>query len=267
MLHISDVDITINIDTQATAERLVTVALDTVCELARWQFCIAKIGQLDAKQAGSAERSVVKPFGPNTFVICCVRIVTGSILGLVISFYLQDILQTQRGTLPSIAFFIGFFPSRGLLFIEKVSMSILKFASQEYASTPLSQLPGMSYAHEVRLNREGFDNIENLTEADPLELTLRTGFIYGQLETWISQAKLVIRLGSDYHSFYKATGIESITSLNDFLKNWQQTGKSGDPSADLNEATGNNIKGKIKTLCTLECKDIWQQAERQGKTS
>lgn len=204
---------------------------------------------------------------PNTFVICCVRIVIGSILSLVLSFYLHDILQTQRGTLPSIAFFIGFFPSRGLLLIEKISMSLLKFASQEYSSTPLSQLPGMSYAHEVRLNREGFDNIENLTEADPLELTLRTGFSYNQLETWISQARLVIRLGTDYHIFYKATGIESITSLNDFLKNWQQGGKSGDPSDDLNAATCNTMQGKIKTLCTLQCQNMQQQVERQGETS
>ena len=205
---------------------------------------------------------------PNTFVICCVRIVTGSILGLVLSFYLQDILQTQRGILPIIAFFIGFFPSRGLLVIEKVSMSLLKFASKEYASTPLSQLPGMSYAHEVRLDREeGFDNIENLIEADPLELTLRTGFSYGQLETWISQARLVIRLGADYHIFYKATGIDSITSLHSFLENWQHSNKSGDPSDSLNEATDNKMEGKIKTLCTLECTSIRQQAERQGQTS
>jgi hypothetical protein len=204
---------------------------------------------------------------PNTFVICCVRIVTGSILGLVLSFYLQDMLQTQRGILPVVAFFIGFFPSRGLLAIEKISMSLLKLASQEYTSTPLSQLPGMSYAHEVRLNREGFDNIENLTEADPLELTLRTGFSYGQLKTWISQARLAIRLGADYHVFYKATGIESISSLNKFLQNWQPTSSSATPSDALNEATGNQIAGKITTLCTLECNSIQQQAESQGETS
>jgi hypothetical protein len=204
---------------------------------------------------------------PNTFVICCVRIVTGSILGLVLSFYLHEILQTQRGILPIIAFFIGFFPSRGLLAIEKISMSLLKLASQEYTSTPLSQLPGMSYAHEVRLDREGFDNIENLTEADPLELTLRTGFSYGQLKTWISQARLAIHLGADYHLFYKATGIESISSLNKFLQNWQPSTSSATPSDALNEATGNRIAGKITTLCTLECKSIQQQAESQGETS
>ena len=35
---------------------------------------------------------------------------------------------------------------------------------------PLSMLGGMSYAHELRLEREGFDNIENLSNADPVDL-------------------------------------------------------------------------------------------------
>ncbi|MCP4342158.1 MAG: hypothetical protein GY799_25580 [Desulfobulbaceae bacterium] len=69
-----------------------------------------------------------------------------------------------------------------------------------------------------------------MTEAAPLELTLRTGFSYGQLKTWISQARMAIRLGTDYHDFHKATGIESITSLNNFLENWQPSTKSTAPS-------------------------------------
>ncbi len=42
--------------------------------------------------------------------------------------------------------------------IEKISLAILKLAPKNYTSTPLLQLPKMSYAHKVRLNREGYDN-------------------------------------------------------------------------------------------------------------
>jgi hypothetical protein len=106
----------------------------------------------------------------------------------------------------------------------------------------------MSYAHELRLDYEGFDNIENLTDADPLELCLRTGFSFRQLQTWISQAQLATHFGPDYRDFFKSTGIESLHSLNEFFRKWN---RPEDPCGVLDEATGSRMKGKILALSAL----------------
>ncbi len=70
-------------------------------------------------------------------------------------------------------------------------------------------LHGMSFAHEIRLRREGFDNVENLAHADAIDLAVRCGFPYTQLREWIDQAWLRGRLGEDYDAFWKYTGIGS----------------------------------------------------------
>lgn len=115
--------------------------------------------------------------------------------------------------LPMLSFFIGFFPLRGLLLIERFAGSLLQILPEKYQSTSLSNLTGMSYQHEMRLNREGFDNVENLVSADITSLCFRTGFAYQQLENWYSEAELVALLGNDYARFRQATGINSREAL------------------------------------------------------
>ena len=56
----------------------------------------------------------------------------------------------------------------------------------------------MSYTHELRLEREGFDNVENLSTADPVDLAVRTCFSYTQLKQWIDEAWLTTHLREDY---------------------------------------------------------------------
>ena len=86
-----------------------------------------------------------------------------------------------------------------------------------YRALPLSMLAGMSYAHELRLEREGFDNIENLSNADAVDLAVRTCFSYGQLKQWIDQAWLAAHLREDYPDFVRRTGIASSDELRHFL--------------------------------------------------
>ena len=80
-------------------------------------------------------------------------------------------------------------------------------------STRLSNLTGMSYQHEIRLNREGFDNVENLVGANITRLFLCTGFSYQQLKNWHSEAILVAHFGQDYARFRQATGINNHDEL------------------------------------------------------
>lgn len=116
--------------------------------------------------------------------------------------------------LPMLSFFIGFFPLRGLMLLERAAGSVLHILPEKYQSTSLSHLTGMSPQHEMRLNREGFDNVENLVNADITSLCFRTGFSYQQLSNWHSEAELIIHLGHDYARFRQATSINSLNGLN-----------------------------------------------------
>lgn len=188
---------------------------------------------------------------PNIYIACTVRIMMGALLSLVISFGIISVQLTGDASetntltgqadsdvldqavsvseqvaditikspvdyyyyLPIISFFIGFFPSRGLLMLERSASRLLHLTPLNYNASSLTGLSGMSYQHEIRLNREGLDNIENFVEADIFSLSIHTGFSYRQLYDWQSQAKLATCLGNDYARFKQATSIDSVEKL------------------------------------------------------
>jgi hypothetical protein len=117
------------------------------------------------------------------------------------------------------AFFFGFYPKRATLAIERIELKAMRniVPNDSYRALPLSMLAGMSYAHELRLEREGFDNVENLSNADAVDLAIRTRFSYVQLQQWIDQAWLAARLREDYPDFVRRTGIASSDELRCFL--------------------------------------------------
>lgn len=197
---------------------------------------------------------------PSIFISSSVRMITGSLLALVLCFFF---LEPNKSTefneiliksLPVWSFFIGFFPNRGLTLIDNVSTKALGLMRIREFSSPLSDLPGIDYDHEIRLNREGYDNIENLANANVLDLALRTGFCYQQLLQWISQARLHGYLRNDYQIFVDRTGI---TSLDEFVYYWHAVRKQ-DPAADpadiLVAATStaqHSFNEKIRILSSL----------------
>jgi hypothetical protein len=196
---------------------------------------------------------------PNTFVNSSVRMATGSLLALVIAFALPALpFFGQEGPahvtlnrfLPLLSFFIGYFPSRGLLAIEKISTKILPSAREDYAATSLTELQGMSYAHEVRLRREGYDNIDNLAHTDPLALALRTGFSYRQLRQWVGEAKLRAYMGKDFNAFRSGTGISSAYDVVEFIHRPDSQQKL-DVYEQLGKATGNKFDEKIHIVGDL----------------
>lgn len=125
----------------------------------------------------------------------------------------------ELSLLPVIAFFFGFYPKRASLAIERVAISAMRnlIPGDTYRALPLSMLAGMSYSHELRLEREGYDNLENLSSADAVDLAVRTCFSYCQLQQWIGQAWLAARLREDYPDFVRRTGIGSSDELRRFL--------------------------------------------------
>ncbi|ODT85065.1 MAG: hypothetical protein ABS69_01255 [Nitrosomonadales bacterium SCN 54-20] len=121
--------------------------------------------------------------------------------------------------LPLVAFFLGFYPKRAELGIERIVVKLTRdiIPAMSYRALPLSMLAGMSYSHELRLEREGFDNIENLSNADPVDLAIRTYFSYNQLKQWIDQAWLASHLREDYPGFVQRTGITNSEELHCFF--------------------------------------------------
>jgi hypothetical protein len=119
--------------------------------------------------------------------------------------------------LPLVAFFLGYFPNRASLLIEKLSARKLGYKVEPYAPTPLSTLQGISYAHEVQLAREGFDNVENLCDADTLDLAVRTAFSYRQLRHWIGQAWLMTHLRPRFDNFATRTSLTTRHELQELL--------------------------------------------------
>lgn len=128
-------------------------------------------------------------------------------------------IPASLSLLPILAFFFGFYPKRATLAIERIALKAMRniVPNDSYRALPLSMLAGMSYAHELRLEREGFDNVENLSNADAVDLAIRTRFSYVQLQQWIDQAWLAARLREDYPDFVRRTGIASSDELRCFL--------------------------------------------------
>lgn len=129
------------------------------------------------------------------------------------------VLPASLSLLPIVAFFFGFYPKRASLALERITLKAMRsiIPGQSYRALPLSMLAGMSYSHELRLEREGFDNVENLSHADAVDLAVRTCFSYAQLKHWIDQAWLAAHLREDYPEFVLRTGIEDSEELKHFL--------------------------------------------------
>lgn len=159
---------------------------------------------------------------PHTFIDGSIRMIVASILALILSFAVYAVSPETAGQspglLPVVSFFFGFYPKRAAVAIERIVLKIVQsLPGDSYRALPLSMLAGMSYAHELRLEREGYDNIENLSTADTVDLAIRTCFTYGQLEQWKDQAWLAVHLREDYPEFVRRTGITGGSELRRFL--------------------------------------------------
>ena len=194
---------------------------------------------------------------PHTYVAGSLRMVVSSVLALVLSFALPALdvfgpvsqaANSERflRLLPLLAFFLGYFPNRALFLLEKTGNQLLGLGPQAYAGTPLSRLAGMSSDHEVRLDREGFDNLENLSHARPIDLAVRTGFSYRQLKQWVEEARLRVQLAEDFEEFADRTGIRTAEEL---VTYWQV-----DPdlaTKHLQEIVSPKIFGKLTVVIPL----------------
>jgi hypothetical protein len=214
---------------------------------------------------------------PHTYIESAIRMVIASVLSLVLAFWFaqwtvplseQGQVNVMLYALPIVCFGIGYFPSRGLLMVEKFLAKYVAKSADKYNLHPLSTLAGMSYSHEIRLTQEGFDGTENLSHADPLDLALRTGFSYCQLEDWIGEAWLRRRLGEDFETFSKATGLSTRNALCRYLGEWRGENKDRDPIEHLSQGPCATMKTKIDCLLhTLDCAESEHSAKGSPASS
>ena len=165
-------------------------------------------------------------------------------------------IPASLSLLPVLSFFFGFYPKRAAVAIERVVLKVMRnMPGDSYRALPLSMLAGMSYAHELRLEREGYDNIENLCNADAVDLAVRTCFTYNQLKQWIGQAWLAAHLREDYPEFVRRTGITSSDELWHFLSACESAQVNGVDQLvaglSIGPATTSSWKVKLTTLKIL----------------
>jgi hypothetical protein len=187
----------------------------------------------------------------NTFVAGSVRMVTSSLLALVISFAIPSLLpdvpdaaNSERflRILPVLAFCIGYFPERGFLWLDQFSSKFFGVAQRrEDERTSLACISGMSLAHQMRLDREGIDNLENLSHVRPAELAVRTGFSYRQLKAWVEEAVLRRHMGEEYDDFFKKTGIATADQLDRYCQP-----ETPDAAMNLESALGPQLFAKTR---------------------
>jgi hypothetical protein len=156
--------------------------------------------------------------------------------------------------LPIVSFIFGFFPKwalRGLRNMTSAAFHHVDMTPGRHRELPLSMLGGVSYMHEARLEREGFDNIENFSTADPVGLAACTGFTYPQLVQWVGSAWLATHLREDYHSFVQHTGITTRDELERFLAGWEGSLADAVDQLAKDAPNGQAMKTKLTVLGTL----------------
>jgi hypothetical protein len=160
--------------------------------------------------------------------------------------------ETATALLPLITFFFGYFPNTALRAVERITSRTLTWIvkDESWGATSLNKISGMNINHAFRMEREGFDNAENLACADPIELAMRTGFPYAQVQSWIDEARLLIHLGDDdFRAFTAGTGIRTYDQLLAFVHRWNR--KDGSWSEHLAKAAGKDIAAKLDAVVRI----------------
>ncbi|HEV7486042.1 MAG TPA: hypothetical protein VGQ65_10195 [Thermoanaerobaculia bacterium] len=193
---------------------------------------------------------------PHTLVAGSVRMVTASVLAIVLGFFIPSMPYFKGDEdrliqlLPVAAFFLGYFPDRGLVLLQRAGRLLLQVKT-DYASMPMHRLPGIGISDEGRLGYEGFSNLEQIEHSDPLDLAIRTGYSYTQLNSWREQAWLASRLRDQYPKWIECTGILGRDELRLFF---ERVAPHVDTAIDDLSAESGVPKVKLHALHLLLCK-------------
>jgi len=144
---------------------------------------------------------------PRTFINYIIRFFFAAVICLVIAYFLMDGWWTN--TAPLLFFFIGYFPDRGMQYIEESGMKLLNLKKENRLDLPLGLIQGTNDYLIYRLKEIGIHDIQNLAYVDLKELRTNIGYGTGLLCDFVAQALLFIHL-KDHFTVLQAFGIRNI---------------------------------------------------------
>ena len=136
---------------------------------------------------------------PNTYYSAGLRIVFASLLALMLSFVLG---ASPAGTivaemLPAVVFIAGMMPDETFVYLRHKLGVFSTDVEGAAPQLPLEMIEGINAFNKTRLSEVDVDDVQNLAEANLVELLLKTPFSPYKLVDWIAQAKLVLCFGHD----------------------------------------------------------------------
>lgn len=141
---------------------------------------------------------------PGVYFNAGIRMILAPVLSLMISHLVAGFenLNMLRPGLPVIAFLVGWFPDRALIFLKEQFPAI--FPHQHSAhELPLNMIEGINTYDRARLNDLGIVDAQNLANANFIELVVRTAFNPGQIIDWIVQSRLYVYFKDDVEALRK----------------------------------------------------------------
>ncbi|MEN8178427.1 MAG: hypothetical protein ABFS39_07380 [Pseudomonadota bacterium] len=135
---------------------------------------------------------------PSVYFHAGIRMILAPILSLMIAHLIHgfETLHTMQAGLPVIAFLVGWFPSRALIFLKEQFPLIFR-SKRSADSLPLNMVEGIHTYDRARLIELGIVDAQNLANANFIELVVRTAFNPGQIIDWIGQAGLYVYFKDD----------------------------------------------------------------------
>ena len=135
---------------------------------------------------------------PSVYFNAGIRMTLAPVLSVLISHLVlrSETLKALQAGLPVIAFLVGWFPDRTLLFLKEQFPAIFRDKRSAH-DLPLSMIEGVSAFDRAKLIELGIDDAQNLANANFIELVVRTAFNPGQLIDWIGQAQLYVYFKDD----------------------------------------------------------------------
>ena len=152
---------------------------------------------------------------PRTFVNYIIRFFFAVVICIVIAYFLMNDWWVNAA--PLLFFFIGYFPDRGMQYIEETAMKLLNFRKDTRLDLPLGLIQGTNDYLIYRFKEIGIHDIQNLAYVDLNDLRANMGYGTGLLCDFVAQALLFIHL-REHFATLQAFGIRNIVYFRRIVK-------------------------------------------------
>ena len=184
---------------------------------------------------------------PSVYFSAGLRMVLAPVLSLMI-WHLVAAVETLNALhtgFPAVAFLVGWFPDRALLFLKERTAAVFR-DKHSANSLPLGMIEGVGTFDRARLFDLGISDAQNLASANFIELVVRTAFNPGQIIDWIGQAQLYIYFGDDVLLLRK----HQVRTVFDMIP----VGRDAEALERLATATSINATG-IRLFCARQAEE------------